>query len=87
MLEKSSYLLWPAALMLALVITGCGGSGGRDSGNPNARNDTGGQSVDSDSFLGRVNAIIGNNSETAEPGDTESVQETTPETREPALIS
>lgn len=86
MSDKSSYLVWPAVLMLSLILAGCGGGGG-GSGNTSARNNTGGQSIDSDSFLSRVNAIIGNNSETAEPESIESVTETTPENTEPVPIS
>lgn len=85
--DNSSYLVWPGALLLALVLAGCGSGGGGDSNGTSARPNTGGQSIESDSFLSRVNAIIGNNSETAEPESIESIEVTTPENGEPASIS
>lgn len=85
--NNSSYLVWPAVFMLALALSGCSGGGGGDSDGASAGNNSGGQSVNSDSFLSRVNAIIGNNSDTAEPESIESIEVTTPENREPASIS
>ena len=74
--------LWlrPAALaaVLALALSGCGGS--NDDNNGDA------YSVQNDSFLSEVDKVIASTSETSDPREIDSINVTTPETVDAAPL-
>lgn len=86
-----------SAVLLALVLAGCGGGDGElqssapgtggSSGSGGSSGDSAGSGSSPDAFISRVMAVIDSTSETAEPEDIGSVTGTNPEDAEPVSVS
>ena len=72
-----------AALLLALALGACGGSGNDDNGNNGGQNANGGAS---DAFFAQVAALVANSPDTTEPVAIDGIAATSPETIEPAAL-
>lgn len=76
------------AATAAIILAGCSGGGGDGSSATAASNGSGsvrGQ-ASSDAFVSRVAAVIGNQSENAEPESVSGTNATTPEDKEPVQV-
>ena len=81
MLTKYPALGRATVFGLVLLLSACGGGGGSK-----GKRGSDEQANGSDSFISRVMSLIGNSSDTAEPIDIKSIEVTSPENTEPALL-